>query len=72
MMPEEAREELCYLLESIADKLDCILKEIKTIDIKLWYGEDELPEDSAIILGELDEHVGDCMDKVAPLIDIFQ
>ena len=66
-MAEEVREELFYQLDSMEFKLEYIGKIVKDLGIKLWHGNAEWAEDSDIILGELDNSLGDVVDKFAEL-----
>lgn len=66
-MAEEVREQLSYQLDSIEFKLEDIGKTAKDLGIKLWHGDAEWAEDADIILEELDNSLGDVLDKFTEL-----
>lgn len=68
-MNEAVREQLSYQIDGIADLVEQMLKTLKDISIKLWYGESEWAEEADIILQDMSNKVGDALDEWDVLVD---
>jgi hypothetical protein len=66
-MPDETREQLSFQFDSISYKLEQMSTDLRNLELKLNYGEYDWPEDADMMLEEMDNAVGDALDKWAVL-----